>query len=93
MKIRIKLTNQERNALDRITSKTKTDCWFSLTTDKQGYDCVYDLEKGYKITLRYACRLLYEACSWMTISDWEDLGIEVNEIETYYNILSKLQII
>lgn len=93
MKIRLKLTNQERNILDRITSKTKTDCWFSLITDKQGYDCVYDLEKGYKITLHYACRLLYEACSWMTISDWEDLGVEVNEIETYYNILSKLQII
>ena len=93
MKIRVKLTNQEKNTLDRITSKTKTDCWFSLTTDKQGYDCVHDLEKGYKITLRYACRLLYEACSWMTISDWEDLGVEMNEVETYYNILSKLQII
>lgn len=93
MKIRLKLTNQERNTLDRITSKTKTDCWFSLTTDKQGYDCVYDLEKSYKITLQYACRLLYEACSWMTISDWEDLGMEVNEVKTYYNILSKLQII
>lgn len=93
MKIRLKLTNQERNTLDRITSKTKTDCWFSLTTDKQGYDCVYDLERGYKITLRYACRLLYEACSWMTISDWEDLGVEVMEVEIYHNILSKLQII
>lgn len=35
MKIRIKLTNQERNTLDKITSKTKIDCWFSLTTKKE----------------------------------------------------------
>lgn len=93
MKIRLKLTDNERNILDKITAKTKIDCWFSLSTDKEGYDYVYDLEKGYKITLRYACRLLYEACSWMTLPDWEDLGVEMMELETYYSILSKLQII
>lgn len=60
-KIRINLTEEEYNLLNYITSETKTDCWFWLDTDKEGYDCVKDLENNRKVTLRYAVQQLNEA--------------------------------
>ena len=59
-KIRINLTQNEYDVLNHITSVTKTDCWFSLDEDKEGYDCVYDLENRRKVTLRYGVGQLYE---------------------------------
>lgn len=92
-KIRINLTQNEIDVLNHITSKTKTDCWFCLDTDKEGFDCVRDLEKGYKVTLRFAVAQLYEATSWMTINDWEELGIDIQEIIVYTDLLNKLEIL
>lgn len=92
-KIRIELTNEEYNVLNHITSKTKTDCWFVLDKDKEGFDCVRDLEKGYKVTLRFALAQLYEAVSWMSLVDWAELGIDAQEIEIFETLLKKLEII
>lgn len=91
-KIRIHLTQNEIDALNHITRKTKTDCWFCLDTDKEGFDCVRDLERGYKVTLRFALAQLYEATSWMTMNDWEALGVTTQEIIVYTDLLEKLKI-
>ena len=85
-KIRIHLTNEEYNLLNKITSQTKTDCWFWLSTDEEGFDCIKDLEKGYKVTLRFAVQQLNEAI----IPDLLNLTDE--EIGTYVNLLEKLEI-
>ena len=92
-KIRVHLTENEIDALNHITSKTKTDCWFWLSTDKDGYDCVRDLEKGYKVTLRFAMTQLYEAVDWMSSEDWAELGIDTQEIKVFETLLKKLEII
>ena len=86
-KIRIHLTNEEYNLLNKITSHTKTDCWFWLDTDREGFDCVKDLEKGYKVTLRFAVQQLNEAI----IPDL--LNLTDKEIEVYVNLLEKLNIV
>ena len=85
-KIRIHLTQEEETALNIITRKTKTECWFSLSKDREGFDCVRDLERGYKITLRFACQLLCEAVDWMQKEDWKNLGVRQIDVDTFYNL-------
>lgn len=92
-KIRINLTQNEYEVLNHITHATKTDCWFLLDVDSEGYDCVYDLEKSRKVTLRFAVGQLYEAVSFMTLNDWEELGINAQEIVVFTELLQKLEII
>lgn len=87
-KIRIKLTNEEYNLLNKITRQTKVDCWFWLDTDKDGFDCVKDLERGYKVTLRFAVQTLNEALDGCT----DLLNITEEEIEIYSDLLKKLNI-
>lgn len=85
-RIRIHLTNEEYDVLNKITSQTKTDCWFSLDVDEDGFDCVKDLERGYKITLRFAISILNDAIipNLLSLTD--------KEIEVYTNLLKKLDI-
>ena len=92
-KIRINLTQNEYEVLNHITSATKTDCWFCLSTDKEGYDCVYDLENNRKVTLRFGVGQLYEAVEWMTFNDWEELGIDKQEVAIFAELLEKLELI
>lgn len=58
---RIILTTEEFNLLGYITAETKTDCWFTLDKDDDGFDCVYDLENNCRITLQSAVNQLNEA--------------------------------
>ena len=87
-KIRINLTDEEYNLLNDITSQTKTDCWFWLDTDKEGFDCVRDLEKGHKVTLRFAVKQLNEALEGCT----DLLNLTEEEIETYGQLMEKLEL-
>lgn len=87
-RFRIRLTNEEYNLLNKITSRTKTDCWFWLDTDRSGFDCVKDLERGYRITLRFAVKILNEALEGCT--DLLDLTTE--EIEIYGQLMEKLEL-
>ena len=45
------LTANEYNALNKIASATKMDCWFCLANDADG-DYVYDLETGQRLEMR-----------------------------------------
>lgn len=85
-KIRIILDNKEYNILNYISKKTKTDCWFMLDKDKEGFDCVYDLENKRKITLRFAVQQLNEA----VVPECFDISIE--DMSTYKGLLDKLNI-
>lgn len=85
-KIRIHLTGEEYNLLNKLTSQTKTDCWFCLDVDKEGFDCVKDLESGYKITLCHAVQELNEAI----IPDLVNITIE--EMFIYDRLMKKLEL-
>ena len=45
------LTGEEYNVLNKIASKTKMDCWFSIEQGDDGKDYVYDIENGCRVTL------------------------------------------
>lgn len=91
--IRINLTDEEYNVLNHITSATKTDCWFWLETDNDGNDYVQDLEEDCELTLQEGIGQLYEAVDFMTLNDWEELGINEQEIAIFAQLLEKLEII
>lgn len=80
------LTAEEYNLLNKITSQTKTDCWFCLATDTDGSDCVKDLETGEILTLQNAVTLLNEAIipDLVSITDDEKL--------IYAKLMAKLNI-
>ena len=85
-KIRIHLTDDEYNALQHITLKTHIDEWFWLDTDKEGYDCVRNLDTGRKITLRTGVKWLCEGIDWMQKEDWDILGVSQEEVDILYNL-------
>ena len=89
----MRLTNEEYNVLNHITSVTKTDCWFCLETDKDGNDYVSDLEEDCELTLQEGVGQLYEAVDFMTLNDWEELGLDKQEIAIFAQLLEKLEII
>lgn len=89
----MKLTIEQYNVLNHITSATKTDCWFWLEVDEDSHDYVHDLEENCDLTLHEGVAQLYEATFWMTLNDWEKLGINTQEIVVFTELLKKLEII
>ncbi len=85
-KFNILLTNEEYNLINNLTHQTKTDCWFWLDTNKEGFDCVKDLERGYKITLRFALKQLNEAIIP------ELINITTEEKVIYGQLMEKLKL-
>ena len=84
-KIRIHLTDDEYNLLNKIARQTRIDeSWFCLDTDEEGFDCVKDLERGHKVTLRFAVSVLNEAI----IPDL--LNVTKEEMEIYGQLMKKL---
>ena len=81
---RIKLTSNEYNLLNDITRQTKTDCWFCLDVDKDGFDYVRDLESGDELTLQVAVSQLNEAI----IPDL--LTITEEDVVVYESLLKRL---
>lgn len=91
-KIRIILTVAEITALNRIASRTKINCWFSLSIDKEGFHCVYDLERKRYITLRYGVKLLREGIDGFTADELRALGISPLEQRIFKNLCKKLEV-
>lgn len=85
-KFNILLTNEEYNLINNLTLQTKTDCWFWLDTNKEGFDCVKDLERGYKVTLRFALKQLNEAIIP------ELINITTEEKVIYGQLMEKLKL-
>ena len=91
-KIRINLTVAEITALNRIASRTKMNCWFSVSIDKEGFHCVYDLEKRRHITLRYGVKLLREGIDGFSPDELIRLGICKLEQRIFKNLCKKLEV-
>ena len=82
----MQLTTYEYNVLQKITSLTKTDCWFWLKQDENGNDYVYDLENDEPLDWPTAIEKLDEA-----VLDVRDtLNFTDSEWEDYDNLYLKL---
>lgn len=81
------LTNDEYNVLNKIASQTKMDCWFSLDTDEDGSDYVFDLEHDRELTLQAGVAMLNDGI----VPDMLDLTAE--EAAVYDNLLQKMDIV
>ena len=88
-KYRIHLTDEEYNVLQHITRTTHIDEWFRLDTDREGFDCVRNLDTGRKITLRTGVKWLCEGVDWMKAKDWHRLGVTENELGVFCNLCTK----
>lgn len=80
------LTGDEYNVLNRIAAKTKMDCWFHLDVDASGSDCVRDLEYNSLLPLREGVATLNDGIVP------ELLNLTDGEIEVYANLLKELGI-
>ena len=89
---KFRLTSDEYNALNRLTSATKMDCWFTIQTDSAGNDSVFDLEEGKTLSMKDAVSMVYEGVDWMRRQDYHFLGISDKEISAFFNLLNKLGI-
>lgn len=69
------LTNEEAVALDRIATKSKMDCWFSIRTYGDG-DFIYDLENDKPMALEDGIGQLTEGI----VDGPEFYGLTYNEV-------------
>jgi hypothetical protein len=86
LNMKVILSSEEYNVLNLIASKTKMDCWFCLSTDKYGYDIVFDIENCEILTMRRGVSMLNEGIVPELIDLTDD------EIDIYVNLLKKLNI-
>lgn len=56
----MKITNDEYNFLMLLSSRTKMDCWFTIETDLDGNDFVFDLENSEPLPLHEGIGMLFE---------------------------------
>lgn len=90
-KNRINLTDTQRKLLNNIINKTKLDNQIMLDKDKDGFDCVYNLERKQKVTLRFAVQQLNTiiACK---LSNFTLLDVTIAEMYMYSELLEMLEI-
>ena len=81
------LTNDEYNALQKISSATKMDCWFCLVNDEE-VDYVRDLENDEKMSLVRAIGQLIDGM----VEPVEDefYGLTQDEIMAFKNLIKNL---
>ena len=84
------LTNEEYNVLNKIATKTKTDCWFTLEQDADGTDFVYDLEEGKRVDLETGVAMLMEAIE--DKENYESCQLTSDEDIVLNNLLEKLNL-
>lgn len=82
-----KLDDDEYHVLLKIARNTKMDCWFHLSTNKNGEYFVLDLEDKGLYTIREALLELIEGIVSYELCDLTD-----KEIATFEELLTKLQI-
>ena len=84
------LTNEEYNVLNKIATKTKTDCWFALEQDSDGSDFVYDLEEGKQVDLETGVAMLMEAVE--DKENYDSCQLTSDEKIVLDNLLKKLNL-
>lgn len=84
------LTDAEYNVLNKITTRTRNDCWFWLKQDKHGTDYIWDIEEGKRMCLRTGIGLLCEGLDCQ--ENYDNCWLEWHEKVTFKNLLAKLKI-
>lgn len=82
-----KLTDDEYNVLQKISSKTHMDEWFWLEGAEDGSDYVHNLDGESEMTLFDGVSLLCEG-----IVSYELCRLTDEEIQVFEGLLTKLQI-
>lgn len=98
---KIRLTDEEYEAIYRLAEQSKIDCWFSLRdySDRNTplHTVVYDLERGYNVSLQYGIRLLLEGIGWDDSKECRqivlnDYGLSDKQYNIVKNLITKLKI-
>lgn len=98
---KIKLTDDEFEAVSRLAEQSKIDCWFSLKDCDNGktppHTVVYDLERRYDVSLQFGIRVLLEGISWDDTEQTkhrirDDYGISDKQYAVVKNLIEKLKI-
>jgi hypothetical protein len=84
------LTDAEYNVLNKIATRTKSDCWFWLKQDNHGVDYVHDLEEGKRMCLKIGVKLLYEGLDCQ--ENYDNCLLTDEEDRTFRELLKKLNI-
>lgn len=84
------LTDAEYNVLNKISSRTKEDCWFWLKQDKHGTDYVWDLEEGKRMCLKTGVGLLCEGLDCQ--ENYDNCWLTEEEDKVFKGLLNKLNI-
>ncbi len=79
------LTVEEYNVLERISSITKMDCWFSLGVDDANNDVVVDLEADEVLSLEDGISQLDSG-----ITSLDDYDLTDEEKQTYRALIHKV---
>lgn len=79
------LSEQEYNLLDKIATKSKMDCWFTIRQKKNGDDYVYDLEESKPMSLKKGVAQLIDGISDMYLD-----YLNENECHILIGLLTKL---
>lgn len=61
---RKKLSNEEWNAVSRLTSSLKLDDSFDVSTDEEGNDCFLDREEDKICSLKDGLAVIYDALAY-----------------------------
>lgn len=99
--MKITLSNDEYNVLNKIASQTKMDCWFYISVTPNGGDCIVDIENGTVLNMRHGISMLNEGIvpELLDLTDWEiaiyvdllrQLGIEENPFAEYIQVLAEV---
>ena len=83
----MKLTNEEYNVLNKISSKTKMDCWFCLLEDNNE-DYVFDLESRNYLTVKEGVSMLFEGLD--CLENIESCDLTDEEKAVFNGLLEKL---
>ena len=83
------LTDLEYNALNKIASASKLDCWFSIDT-VFGVDYVYDIASGKRFSMRRGVSILFSEMVFEP--DDPFYGLTGDEVFAFKRLLVKLGI-
>ena len=84
------LTYKEYTVLNKISKRTKMDCWFLIKQNIFGRDYVYDLENRKRLRLRKGISMLMEGLDCQ--ENYDNCLLERNEKEALKALLEKLNI-
>jgi len=82
------LDDHAYNALNKISSRTKMDCWFVLDTDEDGQDVIYDNEEDTHISIAEGVGNLCEGM--VDPPEDEFYGLEQIEIKAFRELVDML---